>query len=149
MKKNPVQIAKLLTVKNKQVNPVISEAKRLTEIKIVVSQSLDQQIADHLEVASSRNGQLTLLVNSPVWATRIRYMQEEIIERLKRYPLTKSIHNILIKVRPVSAPQEHKKCKKSPISISQESARQMIDEIDTISDPNLKSALLRITKHAK
>ncbi len=149
MKKNPVQIAKLLTVKSKQVNAVISEAKRLTEIKIIISQSLDQQLADHFEVAKACNGQLLLLVDSPVWATRIRYMQSEIINRLKNYGITKNIYNISIKVRPIEYSRQQTKNNNSPLSISKESAKRMLDEINSIADPELKSALLRITKHAK
>jgi len=149
MKKNPVQIAKLLTLKNKQVNPVISEAKRLTEIKIIISQSLDQQLADHFEVAKARDGQLLLLVDSPVWATRIRYMQNEIINRLKNYGITKNIHNLSIKVRPIEFSRQQNKGNTSPLSISKKSAKRMLDDINSIADPELKLALLRITKHAK
>jgi len=149
MKKNPVQIAKLLTLNNKQANPVISEAKRLTEIKIIISQSLDQQLTDHFEVAKARNGQLLLLVDSPVWATRIRYMQNDIINRLKSYGITKNIHTISIKVRPIEFSRRQTKGNINPLSISKESAKRMLDEINSITDPELKLALLRITKHAK
>lgn len=148
MKKRPVRVAKLLTLKSKRANPIISVAKRLIKIKIIISQSLDQQLAEHIEVAKVHNGTLLLIVDSPVWATRIRYMQDEIINGLKNYAITKSIYNVSIKVRPAPSTPRKKERPKSPASISQESARLMVEEINSISDPELKLALLRITKHA-
>jgi len=149
LKKNPIQIAKLLTIHNKQVNTIVSEARRLNEIKIIISQSLDQQVADHIEVAKARSGVLTLITDSPVWATRIRYTQSEIINSLKNYAVTKNIHSLSVKVQPIEFSHQQKKHKRKTLSISHESARRMLDTIDSISDPQLKLALIRITKHAK
>ena len=149
LKKKPVSVANLLTLKNKQISPVIGEANRLIQIKIIVSQALDQQIADHIEIGKAHNGVLTLVADSPVWATRVRYMQNEIINRLKNYAITKHIFKITIKVRPIDYSRQAKKREHSRLSLSQNTANKMLEAINSISDPALKSALLRITKHVK
>ena len=149
LKKKPVPVANLLTLKNRQISSVITGANRLIQIKIIASQALDEQVADHLAVAKMENGVLTLIADSPVWATRIRYMQNEIINRLKNYAITKSIFKISVKVRPFSHSYQQKKRQQNQLYLSQSSADKMLETIKTISDPELKSALLRITKHVK
>ena len=128
--------------------PLISEAKRLAKIDIILNQSLDYELAKHIQVSRLENNQLRLIVDSPAWATRLRYKQEEIINRFQNYAITKIINSIYIKIAPAVTHKEIKRVKNT-IALSNESAKLMLDEIDTISDTDLKDALIRITRHAK
>ena len=149
MKKHPAPIAKFLSGRTKKLTPLISEAKRLTQINIILNQALDHELAKHIQVSHLENTQLRLIVDSPAWATRLRYKQSEIINRFQNYAITKIIKSIHIKVRPANIVQNKTKVKKNPIAISTKSADLMRDEIKAISDPDLKDALMRITRHAK
>lgn len=121
----------------------------MTQIKIILNQSLDHELAKHIQVSRLENNQLRLIVDSPAWATRLRYKQEEIINRFQNYAITKIINSIHIKISPAEAPKIKTKQAKNTIALSPESASQMLDEIDAISDSGLKDALIRITRHAK
>ena len=149
MKKSPAPIAKFLNGKTKKLAPLISEAKRLTKINIILNQSLDHELAKHIQVSRLENNQLRLIVDSPAWATRLRYKQEEIINRFQNYAITKIINSIHIKISPATKPKIKTKVLKNPIALSNESAKQMLDEIEAIPDSELRDALLRITRHAK
>ena len=148
MKKYPAPIANFLNGKTKKLAPLISEAKRLTKINIILNQSLDHELAKHIQVSRLENNQLRLIVDSPAWATRLRYKQDEIINRFQNYAITKIINSIHIKIAPPTIQKEIKQVKNT-ISLSTESANQMLEEIDAISDTDLKDALTRITRHAK
>ena len=149
MKKHPAPIAKFLSGNTQKLAPLISEAKRLTQIKIILNQALDHELAKHIQVSRLENNQLRLIVDSPAWATRLRYKQTEIINRFQNYAITKIITSIHIKINPETTFQPKTKNKKNTISLSAESAHQMLDEIEAISDSGLKDALIRITRHAK
>ncbi|MDH5256596.1 MAG: DUF721 domain-containing protein [Gammaproteobacteria bacterium] len=149
MKKQPTPIAKFLSGRAKNIAPLIAEAKRLTQIKIILNQSLDHELTKHLQVSRLENNQLRLIVDSPAWATRLRYKQSEIINRFQNYAITKVIKSIHIKISPATVANNKTKTKTNPISLSTKSAGQMLDEIEAITDSNLKEALIRITKHAK
>ncbi len=149
MKKRPTPIAKLLSGNTKKLAPLLSEAKRLTQINIILNQSLDHELAKHVRVSRLENNQLRLVIDSPAWATRLRYKQEEILNRFQSYAVTKVISSLYIKISPVVIDHKKTKIAKNSITLSTESANQMLEEIKAISDPELKDALIRITRHAK
>lgn len=149
MKKYPAPITKFLSAKSTKLAPLISEAKRLTQINIILNQSLDHESAKHIQVSHVQKNQLRLVVDSPVWATRLRYKQEEIINRFQNYAITKMIRSIYIKISPAIHTGTTVNKTKNTIHLTTESASQMQIEIEAISDPELKNALLRITRHAK
>jgi len=149
VKKKPLLVANLLSRSNSNPASLISEAKRLSQLKIIINQSLDQALAEHVFVSTLKNGQLTLVVDSPVWATRLRYMQNEIINRLKKFTMGKNVNHITVKVRPLDFQTSAKAQKRRKISLSKSSASRMSEELEAISDPALKDSLKRILKHAK
>jgi len=148
VKKYPAPIAKFLSGKTKKLAPLISEAKRLTQINIILNQSLDHELAKHIRVSRLENSQLRLIIDSPAWATRLRYKQSEIITRFQQHTTTKVIKTIHIKISPTTTAKITKP-KVNNIELSHKSANQMLDEIEAISDPGLREALTRITRHAK
>ena len=146
MTKKPLLVAKLLGSKT---NFIIAEAKRLSQISIIVNQSLDYQIAKHVYVSTANNGLLTLVVDSPVWATRLRYLHQPIISSLQNYSMTKSITQIKIKVRPLEYRTTKKTAQRKKLSLSRASAERMQEEIKAISDPTLQNTLKKLIRHAK
>jgi len=149
MFKNPKHVTRLLNTQNKNLANLISQASRLAQIKIIVNQSLDYDISDHFMVSTLKNQKLTIVADSPAWATRLRYVQNKILERFKHYSFTQDIRSISVKVRPI----EFSSNKPPPISrkvfLSAASASIMREHIEAISDPNLQSSLMRVIQHAK
>lgn len=150
MKKKPLLVASLLGAKASRPQALIAEAKRLSQIKIALNQSLDHSLAEHVYVATFKHGLLTLIIDSPAWATRLRYMQPTIIADMKKYAISSEIAQLKIKVRPA----DHIKAKKAPrpkhkLTISPASAEIMHEALNAISDPSLKASLAKIIRHAK
>ena len=149
VKKKPQLIANLLGSRNTKTKSILLEAKFISQINLIVNQLLDHQLGEHVYASSIDKGQLTLIVDSPVWATRLRYLHSEIINGLSKFTISKNINRIDVKVRPMEFRPKPKKITKRKMSISLESASQMQQEIDAISDSSLKDSLRRILRHAK
>lgn len=149
MTKKPQLVGNLLGIKNAKTKSIIAKAKHISQINLIVNQLLGHQLGEHVYASSTNDDQLTLVVDSPVWATRLRYIQSEIINGLKKFTISKNIDRILIKVRPVEFQQTPKKIVKRKMTISLSSASQMQEELDSISDASLKDSLKRILRHAK
>jgi len=147
--KKPQLVGNLLGIKNAKTKSIIAKAKHISQINLIVNQLLGHQLGEHVYASSTNDDQLTLVVDSPVWATRLRYIQSEIINGLKKFTISKNIDRILIKVRPVEFQQTPKKIVKRKMTISLSSASQMQEELDSISDASLKDSLKRILRHAK
>lgn len=150
MQKTPRLVAQLLGFKTSKVSTLMAEAQRLSQINIIVRQSLDHQLGEHVRVASAADGLVTLVVDSPVWATRLRYMQSTIIEGLQKYSISADFHQIKFKVRPSGRYDQKKQRRpKCPLSISHSSAERMKEALDTLPDSELKASLTKILRHAK
>jgi len=149
VKKKPLLVGNLLGIKDSKTKSIIAEAKQISQINLIVSQLLDHQLSEHVYASSTNNKQLTLVVDSPVWATRLRYIQNEIINGLKKFTISKNINRIVVKVRPMEFRPKPKKSVKRKMTISASSASQMQEELEAISDASLKKSLKRILRHAK
>lgn len=150
MAKKPQTVFKLISHQDERFKHLLLQAKALTEIKIIINQVIDYQIAEHTEVAKIHNGQLTLICDSSVWATRLRYMEPQIVTKLKQYSSLKSIHKIEIKVRPLSAHRLSPTNKpRRQVNLSANAARQIVNDAEAISDPILQNALKKLARHAK
>ena len=149
MKKKPQLIANLLGSRNAKTKSILLEAKFISQINMIVKQLLDHQLGEHVYASSINNGQLTLIVDSPAWATRLRYIQNEIINGLSKFTICKNINRISVKVRPMEFRPKQKKTIKRKMTISRASASQMQQELESIPDSSLKDSLKRILRHAK
>ena len=150
MGRKPQTLFKLISHQDERFNHLLLQAKALTEIKIIINQVIDYQIAEHTEVAKIHNGQLTLICDSAVWATRLRYMEPQIVKKLQQYSPLKAIHKIDIKIRPLTNHTSQQNIKpKRKVELSLKAANQILDEANAISDPGLKNALKKLARHAK
>ena len=69
-----------------------------------VRHGLPQELAAEVWGASVRGGQLTLLVSSAVWATRIRFHAPSLQDRVAR-ELGVELERVVTRVRPAGAPR--------------------------------------------
>ena len=59
------------------------QAEHLAQATRVLREHLDSPLADHASVAAIRASTLVVVVDSPVWATRLRYQSAEILDHLR------------------------------------------------------------------
>lgn len=99
----------------------------------------------HIKAANYANQVLVLIVDSPVWAARLRTQHKTIIASLQE-ELNSPINALKIKFeQPVQAKSKPTKAK--PI-LSVDSAELIRQTADTITDEELKKSLLRLSKKA-
>lgn len=61
---------------------VITKAKYFARINTLVKQHLEGPLGDHCQVATYINGTLKLAVDSPVWASKVRFLIPKLIAEL-------------------------------------------------------------------
>ncbi|MDH5516694.1 MAG: DUF721 domain-containing protein [Gammaproteobacteria bacterium] len=97
----------------------------------------------HIKAANYANQVLVLLVDSPVWAARLRTQHKTIISSLQKQ-LNIPINTLQIKfeqpIQPESKPVKH-----SPV-LSADSARLIRQTAEALTDEELKNALLRLSE---
>lgn len=122
-------------------------ARRLLRLEKAVHQLLPQPLPAYCRVANLRNQELILLVDSPAWAGRLRFLTPNLQERLnKQYAL--NIRSITLRVRPRSEAQAEKQTAPHRRLLSAQNA-DMLTSLGHCHDDALGQALLRLARHSK
>jgi len=140
---------------NEQFNvDYVKQAKKLTEFKQLLSNILPIECLKHVEVANIRNQNLMLITDSPVWTTRLRQLSPQILDFIHKNAQKgknlEIIHHVQISTRYLTAAetqsQDTKSIKQKPMPISQKTAELLSQSANSINDPQLRQALLRMAK---
>ena len=118
--------------------------KAVVPLKVPLNVPTNKQ-AD-LHVASLHDGQLHLMTNSAAVATRIKYSQKSILGSLKTQKLPQPVTSIKVSVRPSFSPTPPPI--RQPMPPSLDGGRQMEIAADHIDDPDLSSALRKLSSRA-
>ncbi|MEW8299285.1 MAG: DciA family protein [Candidatus Thiodiazotropha sp.] len=113
------------------------------QLKQLLPTPLDSQ----LKATVLQHGRLTLFVASPVWASRFRYLLPQLQRQLQQRGIR------LDKVRTAILPDESKRTARSKKGaqaiLGREAGRRMHQLAQTIDDPQLRDAMLRLSRHSK
>ncbi len=94
------QINRLIDAPESSLHDLMATTDRLLQLEKEVRLRLPESCQKHCKLASYQNGKLILHVESAAWATKIRYLQRELIVQLKQIPVLKEINRIQVSVRP-------------------------------------------------
>jgi hypothetical protein len=109
-----------------------------------VKQALPVNLTAHCVAAQLRGPELVLHVDSPVWATRIRYLAPELLSQLQLdYPAAQTIR---IRQLPPRSPRQ---TAVTPARHSDFAARIIHDSALDTKQPQLKAALERLSLAVK
>jgi predicted nucleic acid-binding Zn ribbon protein len=64
------------------------------------SEVVGHDVAAHARLVGVRDGVLTVAVDSPPWATQLRYLEAVLLERANAVVGRDSVHAISVRVRP-------------------------------------------------
>ncbi len=150
---------------NEQINPnFVIQAKKLAKFTRLLQQILPVECLSHVKVANIRDQNLMLITDSPVWTTRLRQLNPQILQFIREQaenddtdnsPL---IHHIQISTRyNVSNDQKQKnlnkanvnKARRDKLQISESTATLLTQSANSMTHPLLKTSLLKIARHAK
>ena len=126
----------------------ITEKKLLLEkLNAIILPLLPEVSRSHIKTTSYNqlNQELVLIVDSPVWAARLRTQHKIISSRLKK-ELNFPVNSFKIKFQ---QPVQHKaKAKINKPSLSTGSASLIRQTANSIEDEELKASLLRLSKNS-
>jgi len=125
---------------------ILRKAQELHNIGQAIKATLPLDCHTHLDVVGIRENELILLTDSPVWQTRLRMFSQTILEALHQHAGI-TLTRIKIKLSPptrvIAPPTPPKR------TLSKDSARTIGQTASSISDPELRQAMLRLSKKAK
>ena len=137
---NPLQIRKLLG--GSQYSRLVSQARTLMTLEALLQELLPEPLNVHCRLLAIREETLMLAADSPVWAARLRFHAPQLVKQLC-HTQTVKLRTVQVRVRPPerNVPTEHRK---TTMQCSKESKAALQQVAQSISDPGLKTALLRL-----
>ena len=138
-------VSRLLTSSRGDLQSLLEQAHYLQTLTRVLREAIDPILADHITLANIRENTAIVAADSPAWLSKIRYMAPTILTILKYQPGLAGLLKIQFKVQPPSEPaipeQETRRA-----SLSSASSKVLESAASGIHDPDLASALLRLSQ---
>ena len=130
---------------------IFNKVKKLMELNKLILPHLPAYIRDDCQVANIIDKTLILMTSKASAFSQVRFMSQEILQKIKQYPLGKDIKDIQFKVRPSlsnSSTQTDIKQKNMAL-LSPDTANIVKETADTIADPTLQAIMRRIAERKK
>lgn len=139
------KLYQLLSPAEGTLSRLLQRSSRLEKLQKRVESLLPAGAVEHCRVINLRDNTLLLSVDSTAWATRLRYLQQAMIAELRDGGLPQ-LQGIQIRVAPVSMPavKHHRTAK-----LSSQAATDIKACAESIADPELRKALLRLAGRGK
>jgi hypothetical protein len=109
-----------------------------------VRKSLPPPLDKQLLGATLNDGRLSLWVDSPAWASRLRYMAPQLLRQLRQQGLA------IDHLRPLIVPQKsptRKRGGRRPASLSRDNAKLLLQTAEALEAGPLQEALRRLSRH--
>ena len=134
---------KFLQGKKGEVAQLVTHTRFLQHLTRLLRQHLDSTLAGHVQVSDYTPFRLAVAVDSPAWATRLRFQRPALVKQLKQiHGEFQSLEEIDIVILPVrQAPPEPPPAKRE---ISARSAAGIRAMAGSVEDGPLREALLRL-----
>jgi hypothetical protein len=139
------QIRKLLNTQGTltQLRQALAQQQKLLQ---TVRDCLPSPLNDQLQAAVLNGRTLSLMVHSPVWASRLRYQAPQLLRQLRQQGLT--IEQIRPRITPavgITRKTKHRQVE----AMSPGSAKALSQVAETLEAGPLQDALRRLSRHQK
>jgi hypothetical protein len=151
-------VSELLRTPSGQLAGLMATARRLEAVERALDGILDPGVRDHVHAARLERGILTLLADSPAWATRLRYLAPVLREQLDG-PLRETLTEVRIHARPIDRPidrsdsarahAQHPGAPPRQAQLSADAAAVLESVAAATADPALRASLRRIARHGR
>lgn len=125
-----------------ELHALFQQALTLDKLQQLVYRYLPLSTQPHIRIAVYRDDVLRLVTDSAQWATKLRYQESELIEKLKCHQSFQTLTHIRITVKPWYAPLREQR---SVNQISARNAKQMVTAAKYIEDEPLRKALIKLS----
>ena len=138
---------KFLLGKKGEVAHLVTQGRELQRLTRLLQKELDPSLAPHCRIGRFAPPQLTIVVDSPAWSTRLRFQSNGLIRQLhKKYKEFQGVSTIEVKIYPARLPR--REVPSVPRQISPTAAEGITHMANSLDNPNLKQALLRLASRA-
>lgn len=128
-----------------QFKKLLEHADALNALQATVSKNLLPEIRNHCQVSNLQNATLTLSTAQSNWATKIRYAIPDILRSLHANPETSGIKTIRVIIVPGSVKEDIPR--KDKLTLNQQTAETISEMASTVSDPEIRACLKRLSTH--
>ncbi len=118
------------------------QASLMQQVKSYLSPPLDTQI----QAAVLKDQTLSLFVNSPAWASRLRYLAPQLIRQLKQSGMI--VNAVRARIIPASGSAAKGRQLHRPV-LSEESAESLRRTAESLEAGALRESMLRLSRHSK
>jgi hypothetical protein len=142
--KGTVSIQHLLESNN---NTLAALHQRISDIQMYqdkLKAILPTPLCDHFILANIDEHSATLHTDNSAWAARLRFKIPEILDCIRKLCDVDPSYSIRIKVIP---PENKVTLPESTLYLSDENAQLIRDTASSITDPVLRDALIRLSRH--
>lgn len=143
----PKHINNLLSESSDNLHQLVDRCSQLQRLTRLVCQYLPLPLNQHCRVANLRDQHLILHADSSTWATMLHYHTPALLEYLNLQPGLEHISNIRTKTTPNYS--QNSDIKPSQPYLSKNTAALIGSLADSMSNPELKKALLRLARHSQ
>jgi hypothetical protein len=131
--------------RSSQLAQLLARARQQASLDAGLKTLLEAPVGDHCQVLALRNQVLVVAADSPVWAVRLRFLLPRLVKQLSRQ-FSVPISTVKVRVNPI---QQTPAPKKRPIPgrCGPAGRQAALLAAQSVSDPDLKSALLKLANH--
>lgn len=123
---------------------LVRNTQRRNTWQALFDQALPSDMVGHYHVLDMKGSELFVGTDNAAWAARLRYATPQILLGLQRCVEFSVVRVLHCAVMP---PVQERVEKRSMVPIPESAARSMIAVAETISDPDLKAAMLKLAKN--
>jgi len=127
---------------------IVQQATLFAELQSIVHTYLPGAAAEHCQLANYIQGRLVLVIDNAHWATRLRYQQNQLMDKLCQHKQFSDLQRIQFKIRPNTAFNDANQQQKPRLELSAEAGQTIFNCAEAIEDPHLRAALERLARNA-
>lgn len=142
----PLKITEILSADTGHLVQLYSHTRELSALEKKLCSYLPASLRDHVRVANYDEKSLSLCTDNAAWATRLRFKIPDILNIARNKCMLDSIQTVRISVAPTE--KETSNRRQAP-RLTSETAQLLRSTAESLSDPDLRQALLQLSQHSK
>lgn len=132
--------------KDHRLNAIRKKINLIQLASEILAQVLPNDLLQHCFVANIHHGTITLSAESAAWSTHLRYSHQTILQALQNSSDFRHIQHIRLRL---AKPRPRKTRPERTLSMSKQASETVLATANSVTNPKLKEALLRLAKHGE
>jgi hypothetical protein len=148
MRKDSKKADSYLAGNNQSLQTIMLKVAQIKQLQQRFLKYIEPNLKAYCQVANCSGTKLVVVVANGSVATQLRFASPDVLRRFKQDAVFKYITQLEIKVRPQGQDRVRSATKPTrTLGLSTESAAIVAEVADTITDPKLRAALLKIASY--